>query len=459
MPALIRHTRFPGLRARFGISRWDITPDLDVSNKNWGASERWFARGIHRPLTGTALAIQDGSLPPLLLLSLDLGFWRTRADSDTLRLALCQALSLPEQNLIVHLTHTHSGPLLDSSPTSEANPKATAAYLDKLQAACIAGARSSLEDLRESSLLFHTGSCCLATHRDLPDPDNSDRFLVGYHPQIAPDDTLVVARIFDDANRTRASLVNYACHPTILAWQNDLVSPDFPGSMRQVVESGTGAPCLFLQGASGELAPAEQYTGNLEAAERQGRVLGHAAMSLLEMLASGNGDMVFKGAKESGAPLAMWEADAGNLPKNLSAVATAIDLPLVPDLPSLADIQKRMAEAANGFIYERLIRQFRIRQSVGDGDSSTERVWLWNMGGGALVAVPFEAYSSFQRELRALVPHCLVLNISNGSLGYLPPQAFYEGPSLYAVWQTPFAKGSLETVTQIAKQSLGTNKK
>lgn len=451
---MIRHTRFPGLRARFGVSRWDITPGLDVSAKNWGASDRWFARGIHRPLTGTALAIAENAAAPLLLISLDLGWWRARADADRLRLALCDALSLPQENLIVHLTHTHAGPMLDSAAPAQANPQATAAYLDELRMACTAGAKAALGDLREATLLFHTGSCGLATQRDLPDPENPRRVLTGYHPAAPADATLVVARIFDSANRTRATLVNYACHPTTLAWENELISPDFPGATREVVEVATAAPCLFLQGASGELAPCEQYVGDTETAERHGRVLGHAAMSLLEMLAPGTGDRVYAGAIESGAPLAVWNPAPGEPPQFVSAVAPAVDLPLKPDLPRLDDIRAQLAQTSAGFEYERLVRQRRVRESVGDGPVSSERIWIWKLGAGALVGVPFEAYSDLQLDLRAGCPHCLVLNIANGHLGYLPPAPLYRGPSIYTVWQTPYAAGSLEAITALAKKHL-----
>ncbi|MFT6239415.1 MAG: hypothetical protein ACJAQT_001494 [Akkermansiaceae bacterium] len=451
---MTRQTRFPGLRARFGVARWDITPGLEVCVKNWGATDRWFARGVHRPLTGTALAISENSDPPLLLISLDLGWWRARADVDRLRLALCEELSLPEENLIVHLTHTHAGPLLDSEPPKEANPEATTAYLDQLREACIAGAKAAIDDLRESSLLFHTGSCGLATHRDFLDPDDPERFLTGYHPDEPADDTLVVARIFDDAHRTRATLVNYACHPTTLAWDNDLVSPDFPGAMREVVEASSDAPCLFLQGASGELAPCEQYVGDTATADRHGRILGYAAMSLLEMLAPGKSDMVFDGALESGAPLARWSAASGELPQTVLASAPTLDLPLKPDLPGLAEIRAQMAETPAGFAYERLVRQLRVRESVGDGTVSAERIWSWKLGAGALVGVPFEAYSILQRELRTKCPHLLVLNLANGNHGYLPPAPLYRGPSLYTVWQTPYAEGSLEAVTNLAQDAL-----
>ncbi len=451
---MTRQTRFPGLRARFGVSRWDITPGLDVGVKNWGASDRWFATGVHRPLTGTALAISENIDPPLLLISLDLGWWRARADADWLRLALCEALNLPEENLIVHLTHTHAAPLLDSEPPPESNPEATIAYLDTLREACIAGAKAAIDDLRESSLLFHAGTCELATYRDLPDPSDPQRVLTGWHPDEPADDTLVVARVFDAENRTRATLVNYACHPTTLAWDNKLVSPDFPGATRGLVENATDAPCLFLQGASGELAPAEQYLGDPAAADRHGRVLGHAAMSLLEMLTPGQSDMVFDGALESGAPLALWKPDAGELSGSVFANAPSIDLPLKPDLPGLEEIRSLMEETPGGFAYERLVRQLRVRESVGDGATSSERVWTWKLGAVPLIGVPFEAYSALQSELREQHPHCLVLNLSNGNHGYLPPAPVYRGPSLYAVWQTPYAEGSLEAVTELAKQEV-----
>ncbi len=117
------------------------------------------------------------------------------------------------------------------------------------------------------------------------------------------------------------------------------MSPDFPGATRELIENSTDAPCLFLQGASGELAPAEQYLGDPAVADRHGRVLGHAAMSLLEMLAPGKSDMVFEGALESGAPLALWKPETGELSQSISATAPAIDLPLKPDLPSLSEIR------------------------------------------------------------------------------------------------------------------------
>lgn len=77
------------------------------------------------------------------------------------------------------------------------------------------------------------------------------------------DDTVTVARVTTDDGTLLASIVNYACHPTTLAWDNTLISPDYIGAMREVVERDTGAPCLFLQGACGELGRARGSSATL----------------------------------------------------------------------------------------------------------------------------------------------------------------------------------------------------
>ena len=177
-------------------------------------------------------------------------------------------------------------------------------------------------------------------------------------------------------------------------------------------------------------------------------------MSLLEMLATGQGEMVFDGALESGAPLALWRPETGELSESVTASAPAIDLPLKPDLPTLAEIRAGLAETPSGFRQERLVRQLRLRESVGEGSHSREKIWHWKLGAGGLIGVPFEAYSVLQHELRVRCPHLLVLNLANGNHGYLPPAPLYQGPSLYAVWQTPYAEGSLEAVTKLAQDAL-----
>src|SRR6185436_18967814 len=108
--------------------------------------------------------------------------------------------------------------------------------------------------LTPAGIVYGQGRCSLAAHRDFFD---EGRFVCGFNPGGPADDTVLVARVTDETGRLLATVVNYACHPTTLAWENSLISPDYIGAMREVVEKETGVPCVFLQGASGDIGPKE----------------------------------------------------------------------------------------------------------------------------------------------------------------------------------------------------------
>ena len=119
----------------------------------------------------------------------------------------------------------------------------------------------------------------MARQRDFWDA-GSKQFVCGFNPDGTSDDTVVVAKAVDDSTgETLGTIVNYACHPTTLAWENTLISPDYVGAMRELVEKNTGAPCVFLQGASGDLGPQDGYVGDVAVADRNGRQLGFSAAS------------------------------------------------------------------------------------------------------------------------------------------------------------------------------------
>jgi hypothetical protein len=71
----------------------------------------------------------------------------------------------------------------------------------------------------------------------------SQLFVCGHNPEDA-DDTVLVARI-TSIPAVCGTLVNYACHPTTLAWENRLISPDYPGRVRKP-SKGLSARSLHL---------------------------------------------------------------------------------------------------------------------------------------------------------------------------------------------------------------------
>jgi hypothetical protein len=245
-----------------------------------------------------------------------------------------------------------------------------------------------------------------------------------------------------------ATLVNYACHPTTLAWENRLISPDFPGALREVVEEHTGgAPCLYLQGAAGELGPREGYTGEVAIADRNGRQLAFAVLAALESLPPPQTALGFAGAVESGAPLAVWERRPFAPPRELRAELLEVELPLKP-MPSAGELRGRLAATGDRVEAERLRRKLRVLALVGEGRTCRMPAWVWRAGDSFLVGHPNEAYSHLQRELRRRHhDHAVaVMNLVNGACGYLAPPDLH-GQDIYQVWQSPFDRDALPLLT------------
>ena len=257
-----------------------------------------------------------------------------------------------------------------------------------------------------------------------PDP-TADRMICGFNPAADADDTLLLGRVTDRSGTVRATLVNYACHPTTLAWENTSISPDYVGAMRETMEEATGATAFFLQGMSGDLAPRRQYVGDVEVADRHGRQLGFAALATLSDMQPAGNQLRFEGVVESGAPLAVWRHQSHELSSELRAVEIAADLE-IKYWPTADELEQQRLACDDRALEERLRRKRDIRRSLGDGSSFPLAVHAWRIGDAVLVGCGGEAYSQLQQELRSRFPHLAVIcmNLINGSVGYFVPQLF-----------------------------------
>ena len=446
-PPNFQHASFYG---RIGISRADITPPVGIYSRNWGAAKHDVAESIHRSLTLTALTLTPlAGGQTLILVDADLGWWKTPQTFHNFQKRLLAALSLDSANLIFALSHTHAGPPLMEADDSLPGSDLLRTWMEHVFESTIHVIREAQESQFEATLDWHQGRCGLATVRDLPDPDPAkNRIVCGYNPAGKPDDTLLVGRVTDVTGRIRATLVNYACHPTTLAWDNKAISPDYVGAMRETMQQSTDAPAMFMLGACGELAPRYQYVGDPEIADHHGRQLGFAALATLHGMEPPGTRLVYAETVESGAPLAVWKHQPCDLSHKLHAIQTTVDLPL-KSWPSAEELEQQRLACKDRALEERLRRKRDIRSSVGDGSTYRLPIYVWCIGDAILVGSCCEPYSVLQQELRRRFPGrtILCMNLINGSIGYLPPEDLYD-KEIYPVWQTPFDRGSLEATIE-----------
>jgi hypothetical protein len=329
---------------RFGWARADITPPTGIYHRMWGAARHDRATGVHRPLAADVLvfAPAEGTAPPLIRAQLDMVGLAPDQHEELARI-LCEAGGVPRQRVVVTYSHAHAGGFFVPDRMALPGGELIAPHLrqvgENLRQAC----RQAVAALQEVTITYAAGRCSLAANRDYWD-DALQGYACGFNPDGPADDTVLVARVVDAAGRTAATVVNYGCHPTTLAWENSLISPDYIGAMREEVERATGAPCIFAQGACGDLGPRVGYVGDPAVADQNGRQLAYAALAALGSMGPPREELQYAGPVVSGATLGAW-AYAPFTPERLAAAshfeggAYTVDLPIRrrPDRAALQD--------------------------------------------------------------------------------------------------------------------------
>jgi hypothetical protein len=447
---VIRQSEFKG---EIGIGRADITAPAGIYARSWGSAKHDAAEGVHRPLYATCLALKGGGLE-LVLLCLDLGWWYDNAHEREIRNAILEKSGIRDDQLIVHMGHTHSGPATNLQNVDREGGHLIPPYREKLIAGAVDAIASARAGLQPAVVSFGTGRCDLARNRDLV--LDSETFLCGINPDGPVDDTVLVGRVTDKSGTIIATMVNYACHPVSLGGGNKLLSPDYYGAMRELVERDTGgAPCLFLHGASGDMTPLRSYEADAAIADQNGRQLGYAALSTLTGMLPPEQEFAFDRIEESGAKLGRWSLRPHPANTKLAVTVAETELPYA-DLPSEAQILKDLESCTERFMRERLERLLMVRRDLGEGKSRTARLTVWQIGDAVMIAAPAEPYCHFQQEMRRRFPGkaVMVLNIANGNIGYLAPAETYDKPGLYQIKISLFRPGCLEQVIDATTESI-----
>jgi len=470
---------FPQSVCRFGIARCDITPPVGIYHRLWGAASHDQATGVHRPLTATAMVFQPEPTvadQEHVLVAIDhCLLWA--GEMNGLLQALCSRTGLQREQIAVTFSHTHSAGLIGLERSQLPGGDLIAPYLETLAEHIGDIIEQARETVEPATIAYGSGHCDLACHRDFWD-EGSRQFVCGANPTGTADDTVLVARVTAADGSLLATIVNYACHPTTLAWQNTLLSPDFPGAMREVIENASEVPCVFIQGASGDLGPRDGFVGEVEVADRNGRQLGYAALAVLESLRPPLTRFTYTGSVISGATLGTWahvplaESDQEKL-KTWRLRRWNIDLDYRADLPTSEQtkaelqtwLEKEKAARAAGqeqqagdcrAMVERMTRRLTRLQDLPPGPSFPFPVTLWRMGDAFWLAVEAELYNHFQRSLRqrfAGTPIVLA-TLTNGSRpSYLPTAETY-GKGIYQESIAVLAPGCLEKVLQEIGQQI-----
>lgn len=476
----------PQARCKAAVVRCDITPPVGIYHRMWGAALHDRATGVHRPLFATLLWLEPehsgGKDPtttePILLVSLDHCIL-DRQEIQSIRQTIQRSTGVASEQVLVTLTHTHGAGWMSRSRSDLPGGEMLGPYLDNLAKQIGDLAKEAQNSKSSAAMVFATSRCNLAAHRNYFDQEHK-QFVCGWNPGGPADDTMMLAKITDLSGRSMATIVNYACHPTTLAWDNTLISPDWIGSMRQVIEQEQGGVCMFLQGASGDLGPRDGFVGDTLVADRNGKQVGFAALSTLATLPEPLTQCQYTGSVVSGTRIGTW----GHKP--LSAEATQrlmdwqwetliVELPYRHDLPTIQqtelergqwqDRERQAREQADELAVrdaraqvEQRTRQLTRLENLVSGSSYPLEVRLGILGAAIWIFVPGELYQVFQRVIRERFsprPVFVTTLTNDWQPGYIPAASSY-GYEIYQEVIAATAPGCLELLIESISRRIRT---
>lgn len=234
----------------------------------YGARRDALSTGTRDPLYAKALVIDVGD-QKLALVGLDLG----RAPREDMLVRIRKAIQQSSgvtMSMIVG-SHTHHGPvieLLDEPGKGQGTFDDAVAYAMELEQKIIRVIQQAAADVQPARIGWNARQVDLNRNR---------------HSQIEPkpvDSELGVIRFDNLDGKPIAVLVNFAAHPTMLEVNDLRFSAEWPGQMMNAVEQQMGAPCIFMQGALGDLTV--NRPDGVQGIEGYGRALAQEVVQLAE---------------------------------------------------------------------------------------------------------------------------------------------------------------------------------
>jgi len=361
-----------------GFGERDITPPAGLPMWGYGARHDMLSQGALDPLFAKAVVIRAGS-DKLAIVGLDMGRGPTQPMMEKIRSSLREQAQIA--NVMISGSHTHHGPVIeltDRKGYGKGKFDAAVAYSNRLPELIV-------EAILEADRNAKPARIGINSRVDL----NLNRNRQSKRIPKATDPMLAVIR-FDDSNTGKpiAIVVNFAAHAVMTNERILKYSADYPGYLKKRVESQLATPCVFMQGAAGDMSI---NAGEFHGPERFGEHLA---------------DLVVELARATKTQYPPHPSIKGRVDHFQFHSRTDFANPLVTALYS----QAFFPELVRNFVAE-----FR------DGVPTELNSVLLN-GDTALVGASGEFFSNHSKRLkeRSYVPHTLFFGYCNGHSMYFP---------------------------------------
>lgn len=424
---------------QIGYGREKIMPDDPVPLGGYGETSNRFSTNNLDYLYGTCIAASDGTDIVLFFtvdMILPVDAWVTE-----LRQMIQAELDIPEENILVSYTHTHSAP----DPWSSEPVMKT--YRTKWMKMLTKAAKDAVADLAPATIYGTTTELegmNFIRHYQLNDgrQGSGAAFMKTGTPvaHTEPNDPEMLLVKFDrEGDKQDVLLMNWQAHPCFTGgmYKTDL-SADYISVVRKELELETEMHFAFFQGAAGNHntnSEIESEAHNLNN-DKYGKKLAETALVALENL-----------QPISGTDVKITRVDLEYNHNHADDDKISIANEVVNIWQSQSYEAADAYALANGLSSPHHARA--IRDNVKRPQKGTMELDAVSIGGFAFVTAPYEMFGSHGTYIKSNSPFelTMVFECSNQYRAYIPTAAAYDY-GCYESWTAVYDRGAGEAAAE-----------
>jgi len=400
-----------------GFGKNDITPRVGVELCGFGPYLCRKSTAIRDPLSARALVVEHGRTRAALI-SCDLiavPLWLTQRIRERVQ----RETGIPADAVMLHCTHTHSGPALGPY-IGWGEPDQP--YIETLPQRVAKAVSLAASSLRDATVLHAEVPCAgIGLNREFDrDAQPLDDVLREDWRPARPeltDTTCHVLRV-DVDGRTAGVLSYFGCHPVVCCQETHYIHGDYCGVACSALErEHPGSAFMFLQGANGDVNSCVVHKPEQASLLALDVIAGRFARAVRSGMAACKAVTVDEvRCIRRAVTLARRPWGLEKLRQMLSEKEAILAQPHATDALPGQPSNIRME-----VVYAVALRRMIAQAEGGEPNAPVELQGL-RLGCVALLGAPFEIMQAIKNDIRAAarsqVP--LVMSVTNDTLGYAP---------------------------------------
>ena len=413
--------------SRVGVFKVDITPPLGIE-----------FIGYHRPtgitnvderIYATGFVFESNKIKTVFISVDNIGM--LIEDTTIIREQIAIELSIPFEQITVVYTHTHSG------PATVGNSKIVKAYKTILLKNVVKVAVKANENLQLSEVGWNVTNGDIGVNRREVTLDGKVK--MGTNENGIIDKRIGILAIRNQATqKLSGAIVFCTAHPNVLKADSDVLSADYPGLTRDILEQTLQCPVIVVQGATGNVNA--KYRGSVTALQQMSYALSGYVLTMMPMI-------VFKS-------IFKLKTNSIKLQMNLK------DIPEPNDIKRMAlSAEKQWGVNTHKWLTIMLNKYNQQRKEL----SIMLEVQVFQINEGSFSGIPMEPFAETAIDIQEKLNNKFAFfgGYTNGYLGYLPTKEAYPfggyevelNPVVYGpitgLWMPPVENTAEEVINKV----------